>query len=84
MESVHVVFDVKKIQGLVDEGNHDTLQFKNEHIRDVIESDEEECSNGNYVSVDIFHQWIIHIHRWITYQLIDIHQLIIHQLINLL
>ena len=25
MESIHVVFDYKKIQGLVDEGNHDTL-----------------------------------------------------------
>ena len=30
MESVHVVFDDKKIQGLVDEGNHGTLQFENE------------------------------------------------------
>ena len=27
MESVHVVFDDKKIQGLVDEENHDILQF---------------------------------------------------------
>ena len=50
MESVHVVFDDKNIQGLVDEGNHDTLQFKNEN---VIESDEEECSHGKPVSVDV-------------------------------
>ena len=27
MESVHVVFDDKKIQGLGDKGNHDALQF---------------------------------------------------------
>ncbi|MGI4673431.1 hypothetical protein ACR2XN_28610 [Klebsiella pneumoniae] len=30
MESVHVVFDDKKIQGLVDEGFHDILTFENE------------------------------------------------------
>ena len=53
MELVHVVFDDKKIQGLVDEGNHGTLQFENEHIGDVIESDEEECSHGKTVSVDV-------------------------------
>ena len=35
MESFHVVFDDKKIQGLVDEGNHDTLQFENEYIGDT-------------------------------------------------
>ena len=45
MESIHVVFYDKKIQGLVDEGNHDTLQFENENIEDVIDSDEEECSH---------------------------------------
>ena len=53
MDSVHVVFDVKKIQGLVDEGNHDTIQFENEHIGDVIESDEEECSYRNSISFDV-------------------------------
>ena len=53
IESVHVVFDDKKIQGLVDEENHDTLQFENEHIGDVTESDEEECSHGKPVSVDV-------------------------------
>lgn len=30
MESVHVVFDDKKIQGLLDEGNHEKLHFENE------------------------------------------------------
>ena len=53
IESVHVVFDDKKIQGLVDEGNHDTLQFENEHIGDIIESDEEECSHRKFTSVDV-------------------------------
>ena len=53
MESVHVVSDDKKIQGLVDEGNHDTLQFENEHIRDIIESDEEECSHTKFTSIDV-------------------------------
>ena len=53
MESVHVVFDDKKIQGLVDEGNHDTLQFENEHIGDNIDSDEEECSHTKSASVDV-------------------------------
>ena len=43
---VHVVFDDKKIQGLMDEGNHDTLQFENEYIEDAIESDEEDFSHG--------------------------------------
>ena len=43
MESVHVVFDDKKIQNLLEEGNHDTLQFENDHIGDNIERDEEEC-----------------------------------------
>ena len=53
MESIHVVFDDNKIQGLVDEGNHDTLQFENEHIGYVIESDEEECSHGKSILVDV-------------------------------
>ena len=47
MESVHVVFDDKKIQGLVDEGNHDALQFENECNGDNAESDEEENSHEN-------------------------------------
>ena len=53
MESVHVVFDDKKIQGLVDEGNHCTLQFKNEHIGDIIDNDEEECSHKDSPSADV-------------------------------
>ena len=53
MESIHVVFDDKKIQGLVDEGNHDTLKFENEHIGDIIDSDEEECSHTKSASVDV-------------------------------
>ena len=53
MELVHVVFDDKKIQGLVDEGNHDTLQFENEHIGDIIDSDEEECSHTKSASVEV-------------------------------
>ena len=53
MELVHVVFDDKKIQVLVDEGNHDTLQFENEHIGDIIKSDEEECSHKKSASIDL-------------------------------
>ena len=53
MESVYVVFDDKKIQGLVDEGNHGTLQFGNEHIGDIIDSDEEECSHKDSATVDV-------------------------------
>ena len=53
MESVHVVFDDKKIPGLLDEGNHDTLQFENEYIGDTVESDEEDNSYGKSVSVDV-------------------------------
>lgn len=29
MESVHIIFYGKKIQGLVDEGFHDSLKFEN-------------------------------------------------------
>ena len=67
MESVHVVFDDKKIQGLVDERNHDTLQFENEHIGDVIESDKEECSHENLYQLMLSHQWIILTHQWIIH-----------------
>ena len=52
MESIHVVFDDKNIQGLVDEVNHDTLQFENEHIVDIINSDAEECSHTKSIPVD--------------------------------
>ena len=53
MKSVHAVFDDKKIQGLVDEGNHGTLQSENEHIGDIIDSDEEECSHKDSTTVDV-------------------------------
>ena len=53
MESVHVVFDDKKIQGLMDEENHGTLQFKTEHIGDIIDSDEKECSHKDSATVDV-------------------------------
>ena len=41
MESVHVVFDDKKIQGLLDEGFHDTLMFDNEgeNVEDDIDDE---------------------------------------------
>ena len=48
-----MVFHDKKIQGLADEGNHDTLQFENEHIGDIIESDEDESSHRKSASVDV-------------------------------
>ena len=70
------MFDDKKIQGLVDEGNHDTLQFENEHIGDIIECDEEECSHRKSALVDIIPSMDNPHHRWIIYPLIDIHQLI--------
>ena len=53
MESFHVVFDDKKIQGLVDEGNHSTLQFVNEHIENIIDSDEEESSHKDSATLDV-------------------------------
>ena len=37
----------------MDEGNHDTLQFENEHIEDIIDSDEDECSHRKSTSVDV-------------------------------
>ena len=44
MESVHVMFDDKKIQGLDDEGFHDVLQFENETEGVIeLESDDDDC-----------------------------------------
>ena len=37
----------------MDEGNHDTLQFENEHIGDITDSDEEEFSHTKYLSIYI-------------------------------
>ena len=44
---------IKTIQGLVDEGNHDTLQFENEHIGDIIDGDEDKCSHKKFASADV-------------------------------
>ena len=41
MESVHVMFDDKKIQGFEDEGFHETLQFENKTDGDM------ECDSGD-------------------------------------
>ena len=41
MESIHVVFDDKKIQGLSDEGFHDNLRFENEGEGDLYDSDDD-------------------------------------------
>ena len=35
MESVHVVFDDKKITGLLEDGNHELLHFENEINNDI-------------------------------------------------
>lgn len=41
MESIHVIFDVRKIQGLIDEGFHDSLKFENEGEDVIYDSDDE-------------------------------------------
>ena len=41
MESVHVVFDDKKITGLLDDGNHELLHFENEANTDQDDSDDD-------------------------------------------
>ena len=41
VESVHVVFDDKKITGLLDDGNHELLHFENEVNIDQNDSDDE-------------------------------------------
>ena len=41
MESIHVVFDDKKIQGLSDEEFHDNLRFDNEGEGDLYDSDDD-------------------------------------------
>ena len=47
MESIHVVFDDKKISGLVDEDFHESLSFENERSGEESEDDDEEWrSNG--------------------------------------
>ena len=41
MESIYVVFDDKKIQGLTDKGFHDNLKFENEGEGDLYDSDDD-------------------------------------------
>ena len=41
MESIHVVSDDKKIQGLSDEGFHDNLRFENKGEGDLYDSDDD-------------------------------------------
>lgn len=53
MESVHVVFDDKKIQGLLDEGFHDSLKFDDEGEGVVYDSDDEGKIQINNVMVNI-------------------------------
>ena len=51
MESVHVMFDDKKITGLEDEGFHDNLQFENE-VPYVIQDDSDDENNSRSTAVD--------------------------------
>ena len=59
MESVHVVFDDKKIQGLLDEGFHESLHFENDisgEINEDVDEDEPVRRNhdfGNTSTTDI-------------------------------
>ena len=54
MESVHVVFDDKKITGLIDDGNHELLHFENEVNIDQNDSDDDNAIiKRNQVAVDI-------------------------------
>ena len=54
MESVHVVFDDKKITGLLDDGNHELLHFENEVNIDQNDNDDDNVIfKRNQVAVDI-------------------------------
>ena len=54
MESVHVVFDDKKISGLLDDGNHDLLHFENEICTDLNDNDDDNVViKRNQIAVDI-------------------------------
>ena len=37
----------------MDEGDHDILQFENDHTGDIIDSDEGECSHKKSAPVDV-------------------------------
>ena len=54
IESVHVVFDDKKITGLLDDENHELLHFENEVNIDQNDSDDENVVfKRNQIAVDI-------------------------------
>ena len=54
MESVHVVFDDKKITGLLDDGNHELLRFENKVNIDQDDSDDDNVVfKRNQIAVDI-------------------------------
>ena len=54
MESVHVVFDDKKITGLLDDGNHELLHFENEVNIDQDDNDDDNFAfKRNQIAVDI-------------------------------
>ena len=54
MESVHVVFDDKKIIGLLDDGNHELLHFENEVNTDLNDSDDDNAVfKRNQITVDV-------------------------------
>ena len=53
MESVHVVFNDKKITGLLDDGNHEMLHFENEVNIDQDDSDDDNVAfKRNQIAVD--------------------------------
>ena len=54
MEAVHVVFDDKKITGLLDDENHELLHFENKVNNDQDDSDDENVVfKRNQIVVDI-------------------------------
>ena len=58
MESIHVVFYDKKIQGLTDEGHQESLHFEKEFFGDSNETEYDDCSHNaqpvkNQIAIDI-------------------------------
>ena len=54
MELVHVVFDDKKITGLLDDGNHELPHFENEVNTDLNDSDDDNVVlKRNQIAVDV-------------------------------
>ncbi|KAL8125543.1 hypothetical protein AgCh_012997 [Apium graveolens] len=60
MESVHVVFDDKKIDGLTDEGHHEALKFDNIEI--YCDDSEDENDGEDTSSISIFLTLIFWLH----------------------